>query len=82
MPRRDGTGPMGRGTMSGKGMGFCNESKFINGMGMGAGCRGSRRMGFRSNINLEDEKSILNSQKNLLENDLNSIKERLEVLEK
>jgi hypothetical protein len=36
MPRRDGTGPMGFGSLSGRGMGFCARQ---NGYGMGRGWR-------------------------------------------
>ena len=52
MPRRDGTGPMGRGSMTGRGLGVCtgvNASGFGRGMGMGLGLglglgfRGCRR---------------------------------------
>ncbi|NLB51099.1 MAG: DUF5320 domain-containing protein [Clostridiaceae bacterium] len=41
MPRRDGTGPMGYGPMTGWGMGPCRE----DGYGYGYGRRG-RRMGY------------------------------------
>jgi len=34
MPRRDGTGPMGRGAMTGRGLGFCTG---VNAVGYGAG---------------------------------------------
>ncbi|WDU83460.1 DUF5320 domain-containing protein [Caloramator sp. Dgby_cultured_2] len=27
MPRRDGTGPIGRGARSGRGMGYCNGNR-------------------------------------------------------
>lgn len=47
MPRRDGTGPMGQGSMTGKRMGFCNTNNVDNqdadiarGAGMGT-VRGS-----------------------------------------
>lgn len=47
MPRRDGTGPMGMGPMTGRGMGYCAGyamPEFANaGYGMGRG-RGFRRM--------------------------------------
>ena len=29
MPRRDGTGPMGMGTMTGRGSGFCNSDNIV-----------------------------------------------------
>ena len=40
MPRRDGTGPMGAGSMTGRGLGFCtgaNAVKYGAGPGMGLG---------------------------------------------
>ncbi len=40
MPRRDGTGPMGQGAMSGRGFGFCTRANFAgygNGYGRGYG---------------------------------------------
>jgi len=87
MPRRDGTGPMGTGAMTGRGAGFCNAAKVVGvmgGLGLGwrLGCRGGRGLGFRNNINSEDRKNTLNEQKNFLENSLNLIKEELEELEK
>lgn len=38
MPRRDGTGPIGAGSMTGRGLGFCigtNAVKYGAGFGMG-----------------------------------------------
>ena len=40
MPRRDGTGPMGAGSMTGRGLGLCtgaNAVKYGAGLGMGLG---------------------------------------------
>ena len=62
MPRKDGTGPMGQGKMSGRGLGFCNKSEAqeneINpgmgrsmGQGMGQGAGRGRRSGACSNVN-------------------------------
>lgn len=51
MPRRDGTGPMGEGSKTGRGLGICNTaemptntsangiSNFGDGFGSGKGCR-------------------------------------------
>ena len=50
MPRFDGTGPMGKGPMSGRGMGFCLGSARTDrtrGLQMGRGIRASRRGGSR-----------------------------------
>lgn len=48
MPRRDGTGPMGMGSMTGRGAGFCTgfaTSSYANPVGYGCGFGGGR--GFR-----------------------------------
>lgn len=87
MPRRDGTGPMGTGAMTGRGAGFCNAAKAVGvmgGLGLGwrLGCRGARGLGFKNSINSEDKKNTLIEQKKILENSLNLIKEELEELEK
>jgi len=49
MPARDGTGPMGQGPMTGRGMGFCTGARSNNYYGYGYGCgRGfGRGMGLR-----------------------------------
>lgn len=57
MPRGDGTGPMGMGPMTGRGMGYCAgyaapgfvNSGFGMGLGMGRG-RGFRRMYYATGL--------------------------------
>lgn len=53
MPRGDGTGPMGMGSMTGRGMGYCAgyaAPGFVNsGFGMGRG-RGFRRMHYATGL--------------------------------
>ena len=49
MPRRDGTGPMGGGSMTGRGLGLCtgaNAVKYGAGLGMGLGLGLACRRGF------------------------------------
>ena len=49
MPRRDGTGPMGAGAMTGKGIGLCTDAnavKYGAGLGMGLGLGLACRRGF------------------------------------
>lgn len=49
MPRRDGTGPMGVGAMTGKGLGLCtraNATKYGAGLGMKLGLGLACRRGF------------------------------------
>ena len=49
MPGRDGNGPMGRGALTGRGMGFCvvpaRNEVMQPGMGRGRGCGNGRGMG-------------------------------------
>jgi hypothetical protein len=68
MPFRDGTGPMGRGPMSGRGMGPCAGGR---GFGRGFGRRGVCR--FPITISKEEEKQMI-------EEEIESLKKRLEEL--
>lgn len=86
MPGRDGTGPIGRGPMTGRGYGFCMvENPTDPGFGFGPvfGCRqfwkGYRR-NFRANPvgSFNTQKELLAGQKKLLENRLEIIKRQLE----
>ncbi len=83
MPRRDGTGPIGMGSMTGRGMGLCNTAKALGaigglGLGLGLGCRrGLRRNGFNNTINSDNIKDLLNEQKAILENRLDLINNQL-----
>ena len=80
MARRDGTGPMGQGPMTGRGMGPCAET---NNYGAGLGRGGGRRMGmgrgFSPNQNTsKTQKELLQDQKDALKNQLKAIDEELE----
>ena len=49
MPRRDGTGPMGAGSMTGRGLGSCtgaNAVTYSAGLGLGLGLGLACRRGF------------------------------------
>lgn len=87
MPRRDGTGSMGMGSMTGRGMGYCNAAKALGviggfGPGSGLGCRrGFGRNGFNNTINPEDQKYILMQQKTILQNRLDFIDNQLNKLQ-
>ena len=75
MPGRDGTGPMGMGPMTGRGFG--------NGTGRGYGnCRNLRPAGWcrYQTVDAVTEQKLLESQIQLLENNLNQAKERLHQL--
>lgn len=85
MPRGDGTGPMGMGSMTGRGMGYCtgnNAPGFRGSVNFGYGMRGGQ--GFRRNIYAApmpvfdyNDKTYLNNQKQFLENQLSEINKRL-----
>ena len=92
MPRRDGTGPMGAGPMTGRGLGLCtgaNAVKYGAGLGLGLGLglacrRGFGRgfgRGFAVNQNSsKTQKELLQEQKDLLKNRLDVIDKQLENL--
>ena len=89
MPGFDRTGPMGYGPRTGRGLGPCGMG-FRRGAGMGFG----RGMGFRAygpayaggyapayEPTREQEIAELRAEKELIERELDSIKERLKELE-
>ncbi|WP_027398336.1 DUF5320 domain-containing protein [Anaerovorax odorimutans] len=84
MPRRDGSGPTGLGSMTGKGFGFCTGvNTFRNGcgFGLGLGLRNGCRQNYRFNSNSpKTQKELLSEQKELLENRLNFIKDQLDSI--
>lgn len=87
MPRRDGTGPMGAGTMTGRGLGFCtgaNAVKYGAGLGMGLGlglaCRHGFGRGFGGGFAVNQTSS--KTQKELLQEQKNMLQDRLEVIDK
>ena len=83
MPRRDGTGPMGAGSMTGRGLGFCtgaNAVKYGAGLGMGLGLGLACRRGFGRGFAIDQTSS--KSQKELLSEQKALLKDRLEVIDK
>lgn len=88
MPRRDGTGPMGAGSMTGRGLGSCtgaNAVKYGAGLGLGLGlglaCRRGFGRGFAVNQNSsKTQKELLQEQKDVLKNRLDVIDKQLENL--
>lgn len=84
MPRRDGTGPMGAGTMTGRGMGFCtgvNAANYTAGLGLGLNCRRSfGRNVFVNQISSKTQKELLEEQKNYLQQHLDNIDKQLDNL--
>lgn len=77
MPRSNGTGPLGQGPRTGRGMGRCgggNSNRFF------AGRRGCWRMGSsysRPAVTAKEEKEILSEEINILEKELKDMKARL-----
>ena len=88
MPRRDGTGPMGAGSMTGRGLGLCtgaNAVKYGAGLGMGLGlglaCRRGFGRGFEVNqTSSKTHKELLQEQKTMLQYRLTVIDKQLENL--
>ncbi|MFH0702214.1 MAG: DUF5320 domain-containing protein [bacterium] len=93
MPGRDGKGPLGQGSMTGRGFGNClaygipliagTIAAFRFGKGKGFG----RGFGWRNIANItgassaNDELSALKNQANILEDNLKEVKERISKLE-
>lgn len=70
MPRQDGTGPMGQGSMTGRGMGPCRGGIRGRGMRRGMGWFGGR-------LSKDEEKEILEEEKKYLEEELEEVKKEL-----
>ena len=87
MPRGDGTGNMGNGSMAGRGRN-CQRKGNGNGncnrIGMGLGLRNgqNRCLNVSSDATNLDELTILKNKANRMESNLNDIKARISELEK
>lgn len=87
MPRRDGTGPMGAGSMTGRGLGSCtgaNAVKYGAGLGLGVGLRLAYRRGFGRGFGrgIAVNQTSSKTQKELLQGQRNVLKSRLEAVDK
>ncbi|MEA4889878.1 MAG: DUF5320 domain-containing protein [Clostridiaceae bacterium] len=88
MPRRDGTGPMGAGSLTGRGLGLCASTDtvkygtgFGRGLGFGLACRRGFGRGIVVNQNgSKTQKELLQEQKNVLKSQLEVIDKQLEIL--
>jgi hypothetical protein len=87
MPRRDGTGPMGRGALTGRGLGSCIGAGAVRfgaglgaGLGMGFACRRGFGWGFGRGLALDETSP--EGKKGLLEEQKHVLKERLEAIER
>ena len=86
MPRRDGTGPIGAGSMTGRGQRLCTGANAVKygaglgmGLGFGRGCGFGR--GFAINqTSTKTQKELLNEQKTMLQGRLEVIDKQLENL--
>jgi len=83
MPGRDGTGPMGRGVASGRGLGYCHGTKAVHSttrLGQGLGSRRVLR-NFTADLTVsKTQKELLQEQKALLESKLDIISKQLQSL--
>lgn len=70
MPRFDGSGPMGQGPMTGRGLGSCNA-----GFSRGGRCRG---FGWRRFFSPQEEKKDLESYREELKAELEVVEKELE----
>lgn len=92
MPRRDGTGPIGAGAMTGRGLGLCTGANAVKcgagigmGLGLGLACkrglnRGCGRKGRRNQDALQPQKEFLEKQKLMLQARLEEIEKQLGTL--
>jgi len=86
MPGRNGTGPMGAGAMTGRGLGLCSGAGNLArgarlGLGLGMACRrGFRMFSADEEMTANHRKELLQLQKNTLKNRLADIDRQLESL--
>ena len=91
MPGRDNTGPFGAGPLTGRGLGSCNSENrpFYSNVRFGLGCRrGFKRGNGRgygmglgySQLSNKTQKELLEEQRNLMKNRIDLIDKELENL--
>lgn len=83
MPNRDGTGPMGYGPMTGRGMGPCGAGRgrgFGRGQGRGFGRGFGRVVPVYQEPTKEQETEMLKTEKAEIERELKEIEKRLKEL--
>jgi len=82
MPNFDRTGPQGRGAMTGRQLGHCNEGANGNYFGRGRG-NGGRGYGFGNGFGRHQNNLFADvSEKTLVQNQINVLKDQLSSLEK
>ncbi len=75
MPRYNGTGPMGQGPRTGRGLGPCGL-----GLRRGWGCWGGYGFGFRRFVSSKNEIAALEEEEKILEEELAAIHEEIAAL--
>jgi len=75
MPRSDGTGPLGQGAGTGRGLGPCGA-----GLRRGWGCRGGCGPGFGRFISPKNELAALENEEKMLEEELAIVHEEKAAL--
>ena len=81
MPMKDGTGPMGTGSMTGKGLGICTRANAVrSGAGRGLANRRGCGRGFGRGIAVNQPSS--KTQEELLKEQKDVLKSRLEAIDK
>lgn len=92
MPFGDGTGPLGEGPMTGRGLGYCagyNTPGYTKGVPMGRGFGFGRGLGFgwrrlfpltRAPATQNQERAVLEDQLKALEEQIKEIKKRIDEL--
>lgn len=85
MPRGDGTGPMGRGPMSGRDTGLCslaNAAQSVVGLGLGLALRRRRGSGQWVDRNNNIDQAASTTSKELLQKQKAALQRRLEVIDR
>ncbi len=79
MPRMDGTGPLGQGSMTGRERGVCTGARTA-GYGCGVGRGFGRGIGICRTVRA-DSRDLLTAEKEALENRLAFVEKRLEEVQ-
>lgn len=87
MPGRDGTGPMGGGPMTGRGLGVCLGTAAAGGaayFGVRSLCRCGRGLGLGRGFGrgFSANAAFTGSEKDVLTSERDALKERLDVIDK
>jgi hypothetical protein len=85
MPRRDGTGPLGRGAMSGRGQGFCTGNagnrKSRSGVGRRLGLDWGKGVRKGWGRNMASGVAVVDSSKATLAEERKTLKNRLAIID-